>query len=71
MAIIMALSLAGCGLHSPEGDELLEVMAVDFDADHVFNGFDNCPFIYNPVQDDMDHDGAGNACDIYVDLGNN
>jgi len=30
---------------------------------------DNCPFIYNPTQADLDSDGTGDACDS-PDCGN-
>jgi hypothetical protein len=38
---------------------------VDVDFDHVIF-FDNCPFKYNPDQQDLDHDGRGDACDSIV-----
>ncbi|WP_437964412.1 thrombospondin type 3 repeat-containing protein [Sorangium sp. So ce260] len=36
--------------------------AIDFDGDGVFQG-DNCPLAENPRQEDLDGDGAGDACD--------
>ena len=35
----------------------------DRDGDDVANDEDNCPDVFNPVQDDLDSDGTGNACD--------
>jgi len=35
----------------------------DLDGDGVLNSRDNCPFDPNPCQHDLDHDGAGDACD--------
>src|SRR3954471_22234994 len=35
----------------------------DGDSDGVPNSVDNCPFIANPDQADLDRDGAGDACD--------
>jgi len=35
----------------------------DPDYDLIFNPFDNCPFVYNPSQLDLDGDGIGNACE--------
>ena len=36
----------------------------DSDGDGVNNNVDNCPFVANPGQVDVDGDGAGAACDI-------
>lgn len=38
---------------------------VDLDFDHV-GLFDNCPFKYNPLQEDLDNDSRGDACDSVV-----
>ena len=39
----------------------------DIDADGIKNEVDNCPEKYNPLQEDMDNDGKGDACDDDID----
>lgn len=36
----------------------------DTDGDGIPNGFDNCPQKPNPEQDDFNHDGVGDACQL-------
>lgn len=35
----------------------------DDDQDGILNGNDNCPFVFNPGQQDVDRDGKGDQCD--------
>jgi len=41
--------------------------ANDIDGDGVVNWEDNCPDIYNPLQEDIDNDGIGDVCDYDLD----
>jgi len=43
--------------------KLYDLGIVDIDGDGYCPGCDNCPDIYNPTQQDTDHDGIGDACD--------
>jgi hypothetical protein len=40
----------------------------DIDADGVLNNLDNCPTNANPLQQDLDNDGVGDACDACPDV---
>ena len=40
---------------------------VDYDCDGITNGKDNCPYVYNLNQYDLDADGIGNVCDDDID----
>ncbi|HVZ38835.1 MAG TPA: thrombospondin type 3 repeat-containing protein [Candidatus Kapabacteria bacterium] len=39
----------------------------DTDGDGIPDASDNCPFVYNPLQSDIDHDGIGDECDTDID----
>ena len=40
---------------------------VDYDCDGITNGKDNCPYMYNQNQYDLDVDGIWNVCDDDID----
>lgn len=39
----------------------------DMDSDGLVNCYDNCVFVYNPNQNDIDGDGIGDLCDEDID----
>lgn len=62
--------ISGCGgiiSRGPTDDEFFERIGIDYDADHIYNAFDNCPAVANANQADLDFDGSGDACDFSVD----
>lgn len=46
----------------PNDDRCVSV-GVDIDSDGVFEALDNCPGLFNPMQEDGDADGQGDLCD--------
>ena len=39
----------------------------DLDIDDVADACDNCPYVYNPNQENIDNDDSGDACDADID----
>ena len=62
--LIIAALAGGCRLQAPMEETPIELVAVDFDSDNIFNFADNCPYQYNPGQGDIDSDGDGDLCDF-------
>ncbi|MEM2924428.1 MAG: thrombospondin type 3 repeat-containing protein [Methanocellales archaeon] len=45
----------------------LQVIIKDFDNDGISDDKDNCPYVYNPDQKDLDNDRIGDVCDVCDD----
>lgn len=58
--VVCCLSLAHC-----TGNECAATQTItsDQDSDCAVDTEDNCPFVYNPNQDDTDEDSFGDACE--------
>jgi len=55
----LALGLLVMGFPNPASAQVV----IDTDFDFVPDSQDNCPLTYNPLQEDVDCDGVGDACD--------
>ncbi len=51
------------GTAEPQSQLPCEPVERDSDGDGWMNYEDNCPFVFNPGQEDSDLDGVGDACD--------
>ncbi len=48
--------------NSKEIKLLNDFLFADFDGDGIQDGTDNCPYMYNPNQEDLNNDGVGDIC---------
>ncbi len=46
-----------------DNDGILDNCDNDDDNDNILDSNDNCPITYNPLQEDRNHNGLGDACD--------
>ena len=51
------------GFPDTDQDGLADCLETDVDGDEVADGLDNCPFVFNPGQEDFDFDNDGDVCD--------
>jgi hypothetical protein len=63
-------NLHNLGQHDMDGDDIGDLCDPDIDGDDILNENDNCPFAFNPLQENSDTDGAGDACDNCTDVFN-
>ncbi|MBI1951026.1 MAG: thrombospondin type 3 repeat-containing protein, partial [Acidobacteria bacterium] len=58
------------GCDGDRDGQVAESLFDNLDGDGVNAAVDNCPFTYNPLQEDGDGDGVGNLCDNCVSVAN-
>ena len=61
--IVMAVVIVGAILGI-----LFMAMPKDKDHDGIMDNMDNCPFVCNPSQLDVDSDGCGDGCELEADV---
>jgi hypothetical protein len=61
--VLASVFLMGDGVFDLAWDDVDGGCTVDPDRDGIVTGVDNCPFVFNPDQEDTDTDGVGNVCD--------
>ena len=49
-----------------DGNGVPDICSEDPDNDRVLGKEDNCPFVSNPEQKDVDGNGIGDACDVFL-----
>ena len=52
-----------CNNLDDDCDGIIDDGVTDSDGDGICNGFDNCPYTFNPDQADNENDGIGDVCD--------
>jgi PKD repeat protein len=55
------------GVYTKSKSNYIEI-GIDTDHDGIPDSRDNCPTVYNPDQQDLDHDGVGDACGLSIDF---
>lgn len=64
---VSAIDMNSAGFDFVSGHGLLQadgaLAVVDRDTDRVINSSDNCPDVFNPLQENYDGDASGDACD--------
>jgi hypothetical protein len=61
--LVASLFAMGDGFFDLAWDDVDGGCGVDPDRDQIVTGLDNCPFVFNPEQEDIDNDGVGDVCD--------
>ncbi len=60
--VVSAPPSEACNGHDDDGDRQVDEGCRDGDGDKIADGYDNCPETANPLQEDRNRDGLGDAC---------